>query len=151
VSAPFAFRLERVRALRERSESEAKEAYAQVLAARLRGAAHLEAQGTRLHGARDAQRATLAGPVDAATLLAHQAFLERTERGQRAAELDLHRRDAELSSASDALVRAARERQVLERLKERRRAEHARAAEQREAAVIDELALAVHRRRGGAG
>ncbi len=150
MSAPFAFRLERVRALRERSEDEAKEAYAQVLAARTRGEAHLAGQAARLAAARSAQLGSLAGAVDASTLMAHQAFLERTERAQRAAELDLHRHDAEVAAAADVLRHAGQERQVLERLKTRRRAEHVLASERREAAELDELALAVHRRRQAA-
>jgi flagellar FliJ protein len=46
----------------------------------------------------------------------------------------------------DALTAAARERQVLERLKERRRQDHRREAERQQGAALDELALGVHRR-----
>ncbi len=149
MSAAFRFRLERVRALRERAEDEAREGYAQTLAARTRGAAHLAGQSARLAGAAEAHRVAMGGGhVPAAQLMAHQAFLERTERAERAAELDLHRRDAEMGSALDALRRAAQERQVLERLKERKHAEHRRETERREGIALDELALAVHRRRG---
>jgi len=147
-AARFQFRLERVRALRERAEDEAREGYAQTLAARTRGAAHLAGQTARVSGARDAHRAAFTGAVPAAQLMAHQAFLERTERAEKAAELDLHRRDAEVDAALTGLRHAAQERQVLERLKERRATEHRRAAERAEGIAIDELALAVHRRRG---
>ncbi len=144
----FAFRLERVRGLRERAEDEAREAYARSLQHHARGAAQLADASARVGGARGAHRAALGRPVDAAVLLAHQAFLERTERAEQAAELEAHRRDAELGAAAGALRSAAQERQVLERLKERQLAAHRREAERREGAVLDELALAVHRRRG---
>jgi flagellar FliJ protein len=147
VSARPAFRLERVRGLRERAEDEAREAYARTLQHHARGAAELARAAERVGGARGAHRAALGGPVAAAELLAHQAFLERTERAEQAAELEAHRRDAELEAAAGTLRHAARERQVLERLKERQLAAHRREAERREAAALDELALAVHRRR----
>jgi flagellar FliJ protein len=49
-----------------------------------------------------------------------------------------------------ALQNAAREREVLERLKERRRTEYVREAERREGAVLDEMAITMHRREGRA-
>src|ERR671931_373945 len=101
---PFRFRLERVRALRERAEEQAREELAATLSLRLRGQA-----------------------IDSAAL-------------------DLHRADAEVDARRDALARAARERSVLERLKERRRAAHAADAARAETAELDELAITRHRR-----
>ena len=46
----------------------------------------------------------------------------------------------------DALREAPRQRQALERLKERRRADHERAVARAECAVLDEIALVQHRR-----
>jgi flagellar protein FliJ len=153
VSSPsFTFRLERVRALRERAEDEAKEEYAASIAHRLEGIALLRAAAEH----RDAARRSAAGlPVDAGALsgtdlLASRAWLDRLERAREAAALELDRREAEVDARHTALVHAARERHALERLHERRRADHALEAGRRESAELDELALAAHRRRTAA-
>ena len=148
VSSPhFTFRLERVRALRERAEDLAKEEYAASLAHRLEGAAVLRAAAEQRDRARSAARPGEAFPLSGADLLHSQAWLERLERTRQAAELELDRREAEVDARHVALVNAARERHALERLQERRRADHALEAARRESAELDELALAAHRRR----
>jgi flagellar FliJ protein len=83
-------------------------------------------------------------------LMLAQAYVERTERARQAAELELERRDSEVEVRRHALQHAAQERQVLERLKERRKADHAREVARREAIVLDEVALDIHRRRPAA-
>jgi flagellar FliJ protein len=146
MSRPFEFRLERVRALRERTEDTAKEELAGAMTERARWAARLDAAGTQLEGARAAQLGAATSGTSASDMLAHQAFLERAERAQQAAELDLHRQDAEVDARRVALQRAARERQVLERLKDKQAAAHRLDSERREGAALDELALSRHRR-----
>jgi flagellar FliJ protein len=148
----FNFRLERVRALRERSEDRAKEELADSLRDQARGEALLRAAAAQVDGAREATRGTAtAGPVSGVDLLAAQAYLERTERERVAAELDLSRREAEVAARRAALQTASRERRVLERLKDRRRAEHERELARVEGQMTDELALAMHRRAKVAG
>ena len=147
MNRPFQFRLERVRALRERAEDSAKEDLAASLSHRLKGEALLRAAADRLDGARSAHRDAAGAPVSGAQLLAAQSYLERAERARIAAAEDLHRREADVEVRRSALLQAARERQVLERLKERRRADHAVEAGRIEGAALDEMALAVHRRR----
>jgi flagellar FliJ protein len=146
-SPHFTFRLERVRALRERAEDLAKEEYASSLAHRLDGAAMLAA----VSETRDQARASMRTPADDALsgmdFLASQAWLDRLERARQAAELELDRRDAEVDARHTALVNAARDRHALERLRERRAAEHALETSRREGAELDELAAAGHRRR----
>jgi flagellar protein FliJ len=145
VSSPhFSFRLERVRALRERAEDQAKEDYAASLAHRLEGEALLRAAAATRDRARSDARAGGGTGMD---LLASQAWLERLELARQAAELELDRRDAEVEARHLALVNAARERHALERLSEKRRAEHAVETNRREAYELDELAAAGHRRR----
>jgi flagellar protein FliJ len=152
VSSPsFTFRLERVRALRERAEDLAKEEYAASLQHRLEGAAMLRAAAELRDQARaEVARPAHTGPVTGADMLATQAWLARLERAREAAELELDRRDAEVDNRHVALVNAARERHALERLAERRRADHALESARRESAELDELALASHRRRQAA-
>ena len=147
---PFTFKLERVRALRERKEELAKEELAASLALRMRGEAMLRAAADNLEQARGLQRSAASAAMTAAELQAAQAYLERTERERESASLDLDRQDAEVEGRRMALQNAAREREVLERLKERRRGEHVREAGRREGALLDEMAITIHRRAGRA-
>jgi flagellar FliJ protein len=148
VAAPqFTFRLERVRALRERAEDLAKEEYASSLAHRLEGAAMLRAAAEQRDQARAAARPAQDLALSGTDLLASQAWLERVERARQAAELELDRREAEVDARRTALVNAARERHALERLRERSAAEHALETSRREGYELDELAAAGHRRR----
>jgi flagellar FliJ protein len=141
---PFKFRLERVRALRERAEQRASEELANSVAHHERGAQALRAAAERVDLARQGHRAT--AQASGADLLAMQTYIERTQRAEQAAALDLDRREAEVHARRDALVHAAREHRALTRLEQRRRAEHAQQAARIEGAVMDEVALTVHRR-----
>ncbi len=143
----FEFRLERVRALREQAEDEAKEQLAAAMAERDRWARRLDDAAALLDEARSAKR-HLSGSIG--DLLAHQAFVERSEREQAAAELDLSRQDAEVDARRTALQLAAQERRVLEQLKDKQHAEFRRAAERAENEHLDELAIAGFARRSAA-
>lgn len=147
---PFAFRLERVRALRERAEDEAKQHLAAAMAERERWAQRLGEARSRLHEARAAQLGAAGALPSMGEMLAHQAFLERSEREYAAAELELSRQDAEVDARRAALQHAARQHQVLEQLSDKHEAEHRRGAERREHEKLDELALAGFARRSAA-
>jgi flagellar FliJ protein len=148
VTRPFQFRLERVRALRERVEDQAREELAASLSTRLKGEAMLHAASETFSDAQNARRTRSTSGVAGHELAAIQAYLERAERARHAAELELDRRDAEVDARRSALQDAARDRQVLERLKERRHDEHVREAARVEGALLDEMALTAHRRAG---
>ena len=122
----FRFRLERVRALRERAEDEAKEAFAGAMLDRLRSEREMEEAAQRVVQARESQLQAVEAPSSAADLMARQAYLERTERLHQASKDDLNRRDQVLEQRRDELTEAARDRQALERLKENRRVEFQR-------------------------
>ena len=79
-------------------------------------------------------------------LISAQAYIERAERTRREAALDLDRQDAEVDARRSALQAAARDRQVMQKLEERQRAEHNRAWARRAQGAQDEIALGVHRR-----
>jgi flagellar FliJ protein len=145
--APFKFRLERVRAMRERTEDEAKEQLAQAMAERNRWAERLREAASQVDAARAEKLGATGHGVSIGRMLAHQAFIERSEREAHAAELDLSRQDAEVDARRVALQDAARDRQVLDKLKDKQATAHRREAERREGNHIDELALAMHRRR----
>ena len=143
---PFNFRLERVRALRERFEDQAREELAESLSVRLKGEAMLRAASETYGHAQETRRRAAGVELTGEDLLASQAYMERTSRLRQAAELELDRRDAEVDARRTALVAASRDRQVLERLKERRLADHRRESERVEAGLLDEMAIATHRR-----
>ena len=143
---PFNFRLERVRALRERFEDQAREELAASLSTRMKGEAMLRAASESFTHAQLARRESTTLELTGQDLLATQAYIERTARERQAAELELGRRDAEVDARRTALLAAARERQVLERLKERRAADHRRESERVEGALLDEMAIVSHRR-----
>jgi flagellar FliJ protein len=150
VTRPFQFRLERVRELREHAEDQAREELASSMAVRTKGEAMLRAAADDVTTAQDARRRNAAADLSGAELLALQAYLERTERQRESASLELDRRQAEEDARRQALTVRSQERQVLERLKDRRREDHKREAERREGALLDEMAIVAHRRLGAA-
>jgi flagellar export protein FliJ len=97
---PFTFRLERVRAVRERLEDQAKEDLAASLSQRLKGEAMLRAATDDLDSARAARVETLTGGVTSGTdIVAAQAYLEHAQRTREARALELDRRDTEVRRA----------------------------------------------------
>jgi flagellar FliJ protein len=143
----FTFRLERVRTLRERAEERAQEELAHELRLRARGEALLRDATSAVGQAREAGlNAVSAVRASAHDLLAVQAYLERAERTRREAALDLDRQDAEVNARRVALAVAARDRQAIDKLKDRQRADHEREWARRAQNQLDEFALGVHRR-----
>jgi flagellar FliJ protein len=146
-SPSFTFRLERVRSLRERAEEAAREELARELSHRVRGEALLRQATSAVSAARDTGRDTvLKTGASGADLLAAQAWMERVERRRIDAVADLDQRDAEVARSRAALVEAARDREAIERLKRKRRADHDAEVLRRAQIVLDEVALTVHRR-----
>jgi flagellar protein FliJ len=150
VTRPFQFRLERVRELREHVEDQAREELASSMAVQMKGEAMLRAAAEDVDAAQDARRRTATADLSGAELLALQAYLERTERQRESAALELDRRSAEVDARRQALTVRSQERQVLERLKDRRAADHRREAERREGVLLDEIAINAHRRQEAA-
>jgi flagellar FliJ protein len=143
----FRFRLERVRALRERSEDEAKQALAEAMPQHHLSAQALDRAEAGVARARAAQLAAAQTPSTVGDLLARQAFLERSERAAQASRQDVARQERHVEQRRQELSIAARERQALERLKERRRVDHEREEAHREGLALDEIALNGFRRR----
>ena len=142
----FRFRLERVRALRERREDAAKEELAGAMLRHRRCEEEVEAAAARIANARAAQVDATRVASSASEMLARQAYLERAERAHQATRVDLQRQEIELANRREALTQAARDRQALERLKEQRRADHDREVARREGLILDEIALNGFRR-----
>lgn len=141
----YRFRLERVRALRERREDEAKQALAGAMMRRRQCQVELTAAEARIADARRAQLE--AGVTSPTELLARQAYLERVESAHRATLDDLRRHEDAVDGRRTALAKAAQDRQALERLKERGLAEHQVEVARVEQFTLDEIAINGYRRR----
>jgi flagellar protein FliJ len=143
---PFVFSLERVREVRAHEEELAREAFAASLSLRARGVALLADAHARAAAARERVIAQTA-PRTGAALLSEQAWLERVQRSQEQAALELDRRTSELEQRRQALTSAGQRRQVLDRLKDRKRQAHQVESGRRDAVALDEIALNGHMRR----
>jgi flagellar protein FliJ len=145
----FTFRLERVRTIRERAEDRAREDLTNELRVRAEGEALLQQASDAAVAARDHSRDGMRSQrLSSSDFLANQAFIERTERLRIDASLELARRDAEVAVRREVLAAAARDRQAIDKLKERQKAEHDAEWARKSQNTLDELALAVHRRGG---
>jgi flagellar export protein FliJ len=144
----FRFRLERIRALRERRTESARLELVKAISTSSESRMRLYDVNAELERAREQQRRSTrtASAVDAHQLHAHQAYAERVET-QRRARLEEHaRHEAAVASRTEALTKAARSQRTLERLKERRLAEYEQEARRLEGATLDEIAVERYRR-----
>jgi flagellar FliJ protein len=143
----FTFRLERVRTMRERAEDRAKEELANELRLRVRAESILREATHAVSRSRQVGRENVTGDrTDAWSLMAAQAHLEKAERIRREAALDLDRQDAEVDARRVDLTAAARDRQAIEKLKDRQQTAHDAEWARRAQNQLDELALGMHRR-----
>lgn len=142
----FQFRLERVRALRERKKDLARQELALALSRLSDSEQRLKTVEQLLEQARSDQRSS-AGSLTGEELQARQSFLEHVERQRSAGVHDVQRGHSEVADRGAALSVAAQEQETLERLKERQRAAHAAEVLRQEGQALDEIALDRHRRR----
>ncbi|HTA98425.1 MAG TPA: flagellar export protein FliJ [Solirubrobacteraceae bacterium] len=140
----FRFRLERVRALRERKEQQAQQELAQAIASRTSTEVELRAAEAHLEQAHSDHRAQAVEvqTLNADELVARQAFLERIEAQRGAHAQELKQREATVLERDAKLTAASSEHEMLKRLSERRRGEHERAAASREQGALDEMTAA---------
>jgi flagellar protein FliJ len=142
----FTFTLEAVRSLRERRESQAQESLARELATHGELVAGLQGASSRLDAARSSLPAA-GESADGRLLAAQQLFVERREREQALAAALATAQEAEVAARREELTAAAVDRQAIERLRERRLADHLRREAQREQNSLEEIALAGRSRR----
>jgi flagellar FliJ protein len=144
----FRFRLERVRALRERREDMARLALAEAITQRTCSRDHLRSVEDHLEHARSEQRQATgaSATVSAAELQARQAFMEHIEMQRIAGARELAHHESQVADRDAELGEVAREREMLERLKERHRAEHTRETLRHEGNLLDEIAVDRFRR-----
>jgi flagellar export protein FliJ len=144
----FRFRLERVLSLRQRKESFARQELARALSQLLGSQDRLRRVEEHLEEAYSHQRlaTSQSSTVSAADLLARQAFVEHIEAQRTMGIRELERHEADVADRDTQLGHAAREHQILERLKDRQLAEHEREVGRRESDQLDEIALERFRR-----
>jgi flagellar export protein FliJ len=144
----FRFRLERVRAVRERSEKLAKQELAKAISRLSDSQADLRTVDAHIEQAHSEQRALASSsPTTSATDLAQrQVFLERIEAQRGAHAQELLQREAEVAERDAKLIAAASEHEMLNRLKERHRSEHDLRAARQEQGALDEIAVVRFRR-----
>ena len=145
----FSFKLESLRALREQAEQLAKEELARELARQAQRDAELDAAEERLRDARAAGQLAAGTTVTGLDLVSLQAYVERRERERLAALDDARAQEQEVGVSRKRFEAAARDRAVLERLKQRRADEHRRAEAKAEEATLGEIAINRHRRAAG--
>ncbi|HWJ50889.1 MAG TPA: flagellar export protein FliJ [Solirubrobacteraceae bacterium] len=138
----FRFRLERVRAVRERTEKLAKQDLAQAISRRASTEEELRATEANIAQAHVEQRSVAAEPgtISAGELQVRQSFLERIEAQRNGHARDLAQREAEVAESDAKLTAAASEHEMLNRLRERHRGEHDREAARVERNSLDEIA-----------
>jgi flagellar export protein FliJ len=144
----FRFRLERVRALRERHERLAQEALAESISRRSASEAGLRDAQQGLEQAMAGQR-QLSGEsstADSQELLAHHAFVERMEAQRSRRQDELQRTEADVADRNAELVHASTEHEMLLRLRDRRRREHDSEQARIEVLANDEIAANRYRR-----
>jgi flagellar export protein FliJ len=144
----FRFRLERVRAVRERKEKLAQRELAVALSRRSSSVAELRSADANVEHALEEQRSAGAerDAVSATDLLARQAFLERVEAQRRLRARELEQHELEVAERDAELAVAASEHEMLNRLRERHRGEHDRETARHERNVLDEIAATRFRR-----
>jgi flagellar export protein FliJ len=131
----YRFRLERVRALRERREEQVKQEFAVALQARQQRQDELARTRARIESARAAQLHAAADD-----LRTHQSYAERLELVLQLELEDLTRCEVELSERRVALTKASQDLEALERLKEKGLDDHNRQAARVEQNLLDEIA-----------
>jgi flagellar FliJ protein len=145
----FSFKLESLRSLREQAERQAREELARELTRKEQHDAALSDAEERLRSAQNASPLNQGATVEAHQLVSLQAYVERRKRERASALADASAQATEVQESRQRLELAARERRVLERLKERQELEHRREAARIEEAELGELGLTAHRRASG--
>jgi flagellar export protein FliJ len=138
----YRFRLERVRALRERREEEAQMELAGAMMRHRRCQDQITQMAERIGSARRAQ--SQARGVD---LREHQAYLERLEQSHHLLVEELARHEKEVADRRVILTARSQDRQALEKLKEKGLDAHNREVARAEQIMLDEIAGNGHRRR----
>ena len=131
----YRFRLERVRALRERREEQVKQEFALALQARAHRQDEVARTRARIASARSEQLHAAADD-----LRAHQSYTERLEHALELELENLARCEVELSERRVELTKASQDLEALDRLKHKGLDDHNRETARVEQNTLDEIA-----------
>jgi flagellar export protein FliJ len=137
----FTFNLESVRRLRDHAERRARQDVARELGAREEHASELARRTDALDHAHDGAR----GAHPTARAMWH-ALIERRRLERTKAEHALAAQEERVDESRVRATDAAREHEIISRLEQRQRAEHARASELAREAELGEIATAAYLR-----
>jgi flagellar FliJ protein len=136
----FQFRLAPLLRLREAEEEKRKQALAEALSRRDQERGRLAAVKTERDRCR--QRLVREGAaMDFRERSLFGGYFDRLARQAEGIQQEIETAEAEVARRQGELAEAARDRQILERLRERRRTAHHRAELRRELTQLDELAV----------
>ena len=143
--AKFVFKLEAV--LRERAQTEKRRQreLAAVQARFSRISAALDANHARLRDTTNIVRANRVGRLDTRLLAEGARFAFAIREKISGLRAELHAIRPELARAQEALVEAAKQRKVLEKLRETQKLQWTAAQEKKEAQALDEIGAAIGR------
>src|SRR5262249_20855504 len=133
--------------LREQRQQQAQQELAQELTLRDQRARELTAASERVDQALADSTPETGAKVPAHQLAARQAWVERVQREQQTARAGLATQDTQVAPGRQRLEAASRDREVLERLRQRRLTAYQRDEARRDEATMGEVALTAHRRR----
>lgn len=120
----FRFQLEAILKLREQAEQAAQQQCAKANAAVERAQARLQAADATLAAAHDLHREQLATGVQANQLLQLRAYITNLCESRIRLAREVAEAQAQLATATRQMIVATQRREVLERLRERKRREH---------------------------
>jgi flagellar FliJ protein len=143
----FLFKLEPLLNLRRLKEEQARQAFAREVAEQHRLEAELSVRTVRLE---EAVRGAAAFELSARDLAQRQAFVERCERERAEAAARITVQAGRVEAQRAQLAELAREREAVERLRERAHERHEREEAQRQTAFLDELATQGYARKAQA-
>lgn len=133
----FAFRLQRVLDLRARAEDEAKQELAKAVGVLVGIEQRLKETAEEIvRAAKDRFK----GGRSVAELRASELYLVRLEKTKQSLLEAAAKAELEVQRRREVFVEASRERKVIEKVQDKKKAEHKKAAEKEEAQRLDEIA-----------
>ena len=145
--AKFTFNLEVVLRQRQRAEHERQRELAAAQSEMTRLQAELKALNDALRASSAEMKAGhLTGTLDVNYLAAHRRYTVAMQRAGHVLVQDMARQQRKVDEAQRLLTEAAKERKVLEKLKERQRDRWAAELQRKELAELDEVGMQLARR-----
>ena len=143
----FVFNLETVLRQRQRAEHEQQRELAAAQSEMVRLQAELKALNDALQASSAEMKAGhLTGTLDVNYLAAHRRYTVAMQRAGHVLVQDMARQQRKVDDAQRLLAEAAKERKVLEKLKERQRERWAAEIQRKELAELDEVGMQLARR-----